>query len=65
MSPKLLDKLILMSRGCNSLRDVSELMNADIVATTKKDVEEGMAHGKGRNGSIDVGDEKQLHVDPS
>ena len=41
--PKVLDKLILMSRGCNSLRDVAELMNADIInaAATGDDVEEG------------------------
>ena len=66
MSPKVLDKLILMSRGCNSLRDVAELMNADIDgggaasrSTTEKDVEEGLAHGKARNGSIDFGNAKQ------
>ena len=43
MSPKVLDKLILMSRGCNSLRDVAELMNADIIsaAATGEVVEEG------------------------
>ena len=30
MSPKVLDKLILMSRGCNSLRDIADIMNAHV-----------------------------------
>ena len=64
MSPKVLDKLILMSRGCNSLRDVAELMNANMggvgaASTTEKDVEEGMVQDKTRNGSIDFGNAKQ------
>ena len=60
MSPKVLDRLILMSRGCNSLRDVAELMNADAdtgAATTEKDVGEGLGlvNSMARNGSIDAG----------
>ena len=60
MSPKVLDKLILMSRGCNSLRDVAELMNADAdigdATTEKADVEEGgLEDGIAPNGSIDAG----------
>jgi len=44
MSPKILDKLILMSRGCNSLRDVADLMNADVNASNPEDdIENGSA----------------------
>ena len=42
MSPKILDKLILMARGCNSLRDVADLMNADANASNPEDdIEKG------------------------
>jgi len=56
MSPKILDKLILMSRGCNSLRDCADLMNANVNATTE-DVEKGPVdfEGNSRSDSIDSG----------
>ena len=42
MSPKILDKLILMSRGCNSLRGIADLMNADVNASNQEDgIEKG------------------------
>ena len=50
MSPKVLDKLILMSRGCNSLRDIADIMNAHVssaaeIVPAEEDVENGLAGG--------------------
>ena len=47
LSTKLLDYLISMSRGCNVLRDVSELLNArEISADPLSDMENGCVEKK-------------------
>ena len=60
MSPKVLDKLILMSRGCNSLRDIADLMNAHVSSAAERvpaeeNVEKGLAGGLSEEEDVEEG----------